>query len=231
MKKLFAAFAVLLVSSFSSAQNVTREENEWLKALTPIYHEATAAGIKVSIALMVDQKPGQTPAFMAFKGATKECQFVIAVRGNEAAKSLFTIARSQHERQVVMRTILAHEYSHCLQQLADEHLYAHVADVQPGGALVSHSKVEEEAAADVFALAWTARNHPGDFHMTYQFLDWLRSVGTQDDTGRYAVQAWLKKAKNMPTLMAETSRSPFEVAMELVYGQPTAATTKVASAQ
>lgn len=217
MKKLLAAALLLLLSITSNvfAQGLTAEENEWVKALTPFYKEAKAAGINATIAVVTDQESGATPAFMAFKPAKQECMFVVAVRNNRTAGVLMDMAKTGRGREVAKLAIFAHEYSHCLQNLADPSLSNNATD----GKLVSRATAKEEAMGDVFALAWIAKNMPEDFDVAFRFLRDLRKV-PQQGTDRYDILDYVYKARELPELMAKNPASPFAFAQSLVLGTP-----------
>lgn len=229
MKKLFAAGMLLLlsiVSNVSFAQGLTAEENEWVQAAGIFYKEAKAAGINATMAVMTDQESGRTPAFMAFKSEKKECMFVIAVRNNRAASFLMDMAKTGRGREVAKVAIFAHEYSHCLQHIADASLSARA---EPGKPLESQATAKEEAMGDVFALAWVAANRPEDFEAAFRFMRDLRKI-PQQGTDRYDILDYVYKARELPELMAKNPASPFAFAQSLVYGTPLpAATAAVAS--
>lgn len=219
MKKLFMAALMLLlsvVSNVSFAQGLTAEENEWVKAVTPFYKEAKAAGINTSIAVVTDQESGTTPAFMAFKAEKQECMFVVAVRNNRTASFLMNMAKTQRGQEVARLAIFAHEFGHCLHNLADPTLAARTVEGQP---LQSHATAKEEAMGDVFALAWIAQNRPEDFELAFRFMRDLRKI-PQLGTDRYDILDYVYKARELPEMMTKNPASPFAFAQNMVYGTP-----------
>jgi hypothetical protein len=227
MKKLFAFAAMLLAfGSNVFAEGLTAEETRWVQAVTPFYNEAKEAGINVSIAVATDQENGKTPVALGYRSPTKQCVFIVAVRGNVAARWLESRVKTMRGPVVARITSAAHEYGHCLQ---------HLAAAETGGVANGYAgtqvEAKEEALGDVFALAWIAKNLPEDFATAHRFLVELRSSSQVEAQEQYNILDVVLKARELPQLMAKNPDSPFDIARNVVYGTPLAsARVQVAAA-
>lgn len=215
---IFAIFAMFM-SSVAFAQ-VTPEEQEWIQALSPILAEARQANIKAAIVIKSDGQPGDSPAALAYRPATKQCVFILAVRGNPLSATVQNYLPGTHGNQVSMLAIAAHEYAHCLQFATKLNLVADTSGVNGTATLESTSTAEDEGFADVYALAWFAQNRPEDFELAYRFFKTLRAEGKSSGNDRYNVKRFLVKTKDFPEIMRTTKASPVEFANNVVYGTP-----------
>lgn len=217
IKDLLTAICISnLFFGFSFAE-VSVEEKMWVESIRPFYSESKISGIKLSISIAVDQVPGNTPAFTIWNDITEECRLVVAVRNNPSAQIIMAIGRNEREREIGRIAIYAHEYGHCLQNIAKINSKKNSDGEGKGNYLNVHSRFDE-AVSDVFALAWIAKNRPEDFKIALRFFDELRTkVYVNDYNERYEVQIFLDKAKDLQKEMSLNNSSPIEVALRLVF--------------
>jgi len=216
LRELALALGLGLWCLLGQAQDLTAEERLWVNGLAAILKDAQSVGIAARAATISDARRGQSPAFMAFLEPQRECLFVTAVRGNPMGGLLTGLGADEHERRVIVVAVWAHEYSHCLQRLAGD---SPARAAVPGKPTRQHATREDEALADVFALAWMHSFSPADFDIARSFFVRLRTV-VAPDTGRYAVAGFLGRAGELPGLMAASGASPYEMARHLILQAP-----------
>jgi hypothetical protein len=210
----FLALLMAACASFSAlADDVTLDEKGWIKAVQPYYVEAKAANIDSIVGLIADPQSGDSPVSMMFKQREQQCVFLVASRKNFASQYLQDLMNTSGGREVARAAAVAHEYGHCIHNIR-------LAQKWPGSeALPPAKNPVSESIADVFALAWFAKNRPEDFEQALQFMRRLRDMRGQGKLYEDAY-AFVNKAANLRELMAARPADPFDYAVHIVMKLP-----------
>lgn len=203
LKQILIASLCFLLSPARAEANLTAQEIRWLAAAGPVL--AYSQGLKLPIDIIVQPQAGaaDVPLAMGFDG--KRCKLVLSMRGNPDVETILEQV-PEADRALMIEVMTAHEVGHCWR-------YAHgVWHALPAGFvetgeqrvdsenLLAEAKAmretrREEGFADLVALAWTSRNHPGRYAEVY---GWLESVrGNQPVApGAHHTQAWVRLARD-----------------------------------
>jgi hypothetical protein len=166
MKNIIILAATLAISSTAFAET-TREENEILDVLKPIYSQTIKAGIPLK-AINVVRNPtrGESPMGMEYDGDTKSCTLNISVRNNPAYT--FVMNSTIHTGNAVkIRVLLAHEIGHCEQN-----------STIGQDAVTTLGVHDAEVYADQYAIRFIATYYPSDLEQAVNYLaDFRQRVG------------------------------------------------------
>jgi hypothetical protein len=200
MSKFLAATLLSLVAAGASAADLTATETRWLTAGSPVL--AYAKELKLPIDIIVQPQAGPNDVPMAMGFADGRCKLVLSMRGNPNAESVFQ-GVPEAEQGVLIEAMTAHEVAHCWRYAQGSwHAlpsgFVEVGQEQsdsPELLALSRQMREtrrEEAYSDLAALAWTQRNHPGEYARVHRWLESVRA--DQPSNGSHDTRAWLKLA-------------------------------------
>ncbi|MBC7452695.1 MAG: hypothetical protein H7335_03130 [Massilia sp.] len=205
LKHIFmASLCLLMVSVAARAEgSLTAQETRWLAAAGPVLAYAQRLNLPIDITVQPQPGPHDVPLAMGFDG--QRCKLVLSIRGNPDAESLFAQA-PQIERTLLIEVMTAHEIAHCWRYASGvwHALPAGFNDagvddankrISPAEAKAMRETRREEGYADLVALAWIARNHPGKYAQVY---GWLESVRREPRAARGAhdTRAWVRLARD-----------------------------------
>jgi hypothetical protein len=191
----------LCAISAAHAAALTELEIKWLKAAEPVLVFAQRQSLPIDIIVQPQPRSTDVPLAMGFdKG---RCKLVLSLRGNpEAEAQLKGVPAAQHAR--LIETMAAHELGHCMryaQGVWHELPKGFVEHSEEQGRpdLLALSKQQretrrEEAFADMFALAWIQRQHPGDYVRVHSWLDSLRADQSVP-LGAHDTRKWVRLAR------------------------------------
>lgn len=221
-KILTAALAVVVLCSPPLAQAraaLTDMETRWLKAAAPVL--AYAQRIKLPIDIIVQPQARATDVPLAMGFMDGRCKLVLSMRGNpDAEKLLQQVPVEQHAR--LMEVMAAHEVGHCWRYVqgvwhALPHGFVESGDehARDPSLLVAAKSMRdnrrEEGFADLVALAWTKRHHPGHYAQVYAWLRKIRDDVAVPGSG-HDTRAWVRLAGD-PAIFPSTA-TPFQDASD-----------------
>ena len=186
-----------------AAPALTEQETRWLSAAGPVLAYSQRLNLPIDIIVQPHARPGDVPLAMGFDG--KRCKLVLSMRGNPDADAILDKVPAAG-RGLLIEAMTAHEVGHCWR-------YAHgvwhalpAGFVETGeefadsdsllaGAREMRDSRREEGYADLVALAWTARNHPGAYAEVY---GWLAALRGEPPVARNAhdTRAWVALARD-----------------------------------
>ncbi|QYF96061.1 hypothetical protein KY495_13995 [Massilia sp. PAMC28688] len=212
--------ALSLAPGLASANAaLTEMEIRWLKAAGPVLAYAKNLGLPIDIIVQPVTRSNDVPLAMGFMEG--RCKLVLSMRGNpDAEKVLDKVPSAQHA--VLMEAMAAHEVGHCWRyaqgvwhqlpsgfvESGDEH--AHDPSLLAAARTMRENR-REEGYADMVALAWTKRHHPGSYAQVYHWLHGLREEVAVPGSG-HDTRAWVRLASN-PEVFPVTA-TPFQDASE-----------------
>jgi hypothetical protein len=174
----------------SDAEHADAEEQELLDAFNPLTELAGPLGMRFSTVIITDADATDSPMQMGYKDGI--CKLVIQVRNNPTYRRMLA-TEGKYSRQTKLRAMLTHEMGHCYRYFFREgashpHGTESLAGSPTGASqLTLASDHDDELAADLFALAWSAAYNPQEFDDVYAFLQELRfSLLPADTAGLYA---------------------------------------------
>lgn len=195
------AAASQAVASTANPAELTALEKRWLSAAYPVLDYARSLALPLDIVVQPQAGPNDVALAMGF--AEGRCKLVISLRGNpEAEKVLAGVALD--EQGLLIEAMAAHEIAHCWRyvQGAWHALPAGFVEVGEETAadpsLLAASKAmremrREEGYADLAALAWIRRQHPGDYARVQGWLARVRAVQPVARSG-HDTRIWVKRA-------------------------------------
>jgi hypothetical protein len=208
-------FALTCIPLAAGAAELTATERQWLASAAPVLAYAKSIELPIDIIVQPQAPAGAVPLAMGFDGG--RCKLVLSLRGNPNAESVLQ-GVPQEARGELIEAMAAHEIGHCWRyaQGAWHSLPAGFTEVgeqtAADASLLAEAKEmretrREEGYADLVALAWTRRSHPGDYARIYSWLEGVRRdqpvAGAAHDT-----RAWVRLAKDGATFGKATA--PFE---------------------
>lgn len=216
---LGAAFLAGAAAS-SSAADLTPLEQRWLGAAYPVL--AYARSIDLPIDVVVQPKAGPNDVALAMGFAEGRCKLVLSLRGNPAAERELD-GVPDHARKELIEAMAAHEIGHCWRyaQGSWHALPAGFVEVGEERAadpeLLAASRAmretrREEGYADLVALAWTRRSHPGDYARIHAWLDRVRAHQPVARSG-HDTRVWVALARDGSRFGA--AARPFEDVLPL----------------
>ena len=201
---LMTSLCLLFTAAPARAEaTLTAQETRWLSAAGPVLAYSQRLNLPIDIIVQPHARPGDVPLAMGFDG--KRCKLVLSMRGNPDADAILDKV-PEAGRGLLIEAITAHEVGHCWR-------YAHgVWHALPAGFVETGEEVadsdsllaaakemrdsrREEGYADLVALAWTARNHPGAYAEVY---GWLEALRGEQPVARNAhdTRAWVALARD-----------------------------------
>lgn len=200
---LTTSLCLLFAAAPARAATLTAQETRWLSAAGPVLAYSQRLNLPIDIIVQPQARPGDVPLAMGFDG--KRCKLVVSMRGNPDADAILDKV-PEAGRGLLIEAMTAHEVGHCWR-------YAHgVWHALPAGfvetgeetadsdSLLAAAKEmrdsrREEGYADLVALAWTARRHPGAYAEVY---GWLAALRDQQPVARNAhdTRAWVALARD-----------------------------------
>ena len=201
---LTTSLCLLFTSAPAHAEaSLTAQETRWLAAAGPVLAYSQRLQLPIDIIVQPQAGPNDVPFAMGFDG--KRCKLVLSMRGNLDAETILAKI-PEAERGLLIEAMTAHEVGHCWR-------YAHGAwHALPAGfvetgeekadneqsladAKAMRESRREEGFSDLVALAWTARNHPGNYAQVYAWLETVR--GDQPvDLNAHDTRAWVRLARD-----------------------------------
>ena len=196
-----AVVGLFVLGPAAGALDLTSTELTWLESAMPVLKYAREQRLPLDIIVQPQPTPGESPLGLAYVDG--RCKLVLSMRGNPEAQA--TLDRIPPDLVgPVVEAIAAHELGHCWRHLSRRWgtLPAGMQAANLGGRLTPE-QVElltemwrtrrEEAYADLVALAWTQRHHPGryaDVHAWYMRLRAEQPI----DTGPHDTRLWVRLA-------------------------------------
>lgn len=224
MSKLFSAAlgAVFLAAAAASgsAADLTPLEQRWLGAAFPVLDYARSLSLPIDVVVQPQAGPNDVALAMGF--ADGRCKLVLSLRGNpEAERVLDGVAAAAQDE--LIEAMAAHEIGHCWRYAQGSWHALPAGFVEVGEetaadpALLAMSKAmretrREEGYADLVALAWTRRSHPGDYARIHAWLEQVRSRQPVAHGG-HDTRAWVGLARDGGRFGA--AAHPFEDALPL----------------
>jgi hypothetical protein len=216
MSKLFLAAAVLCAASHAAgAAELTSLEKRWLAAAFPVLEYARSQQLPIDIVVQPKAGPDDVPLAMGF--ANGRCKLVMSMRGNPDAEKVLA-GVPVNEQEELIEAMAAHEIAHCWRYAQGVWHALPAGFVEVGEetaadpSLLEASKAmremrREEGYADLVALAWTRRSHPGDYGRVHAWLDQVRAVQPVARSG-HDTRVWVKLAADASVF--GTADKPFE---------------------
>ena len=220
LKSIFCAI-ICLASAHAAAQAaLTDVEVRWLKAGSGVLAYAKQLKLPIDIIVQPQARPGDVPFAMGFDGG--RCKLVLSMRGNAQAETILE-AVPPAQRGLMIEAMTAHEVGHCWRYVNGEwhSLPAGFVEVSEefsaDATLLEASKTmretrREEGFADLVALAWIKRQHPGQYAAVYA---WLEAVRHELPAGAssHGTLGWIRLARD--GLAFQDSGTPFDQAGQL----------------
>jgi hypothetical protein len=212
--------ALTCIPVAAGAAELTTVEQQWLASAGPVLAYAKSLELPIDIIVQPQVSAGAVPLAMGF--ADGRCKLVLSLRGNPTAESVLEGVPGDARGELI-EAMAAHEIGHCWRyaQGAWHSLPAGFVEVGQQSAadasLLAEAKEiretrREEGYADLVALAWTQRNHPGGYARIYQWLEGVRRdqpvAGAAHDT-----RAWVRLAQDGASF--GKAAAPFEDAAPL----------------
>lgn len=203
MLKPFLLAVACCIPLAAGAAELTATERQWLASAQPVLAYAKSVALPIDIIVQPQAPVGAVPLAMGF--ADGRCKLVLSLRGNPNAETVLQ-GVAQEARGELIEAMAAHEIGHCWRyaQGAWHSLPAGFTEVgeqtAADASLLAEAKEiretrREEGYADLVALAWTRRSHPGDYARIYGWLEGVRRdqpvAGAAHDT-----RAWVRLARD-----------------------------------
>ncbi|KQW96733.1 hypothetical protein ASC94_07860 [Massilia sp. Root418] len=212
--------ALLSTPVFAAAAQLTDVEARWLQAGAAVLAYAKQQQLPIDIIVQPQAQPGAVPLAMGFDGG--RCKLVFTMRGNPAAEDVLQAVPAA-QRALMIEAMTAHEVAHCWRyaQGAWHSVPSGFQERTPDAAQPPEIQKltqelretrREEGFADLAALAWVQRSHPGEYGQVY---GWLRQVraAQPDSHVSHDTEAWLALAASGAAFSEGTT--PFEQARSL----------------
>jgi hypothetical protein len=204
MIKLAIAPFLLLLSSLSSAAQLTEMEVRWLTAGAPVLAYAKQElKLPIDITVQPQSSPNAVPMALGFDNG--RCKLVLSMRDNPGAEQILA-SLPPEQRGLMIEAMTAHEIGHCWRYVQG------VWHALPAG-FVENSQQQaaapdllqlaqslretrrEEGFADLVALAWVQQRHPGQYAQVAQWLHQVRQPAPGEaGAGSHNTLAWLQQA-------------------------------------
>jgi hypothetical protein len=176
--------ALLSLPAFACAAQLTEVESRWLQAGASVLAYARQQQLPIDIIVQPQAQPGAVPLAMGFDGG--RCKLVFTMRGNPAAEDVLQTAPAS-QRALMIEAMTAHEVAHCWRyaQGAWHSVPSGFQERTPDAALPPELQKltqelretrREEGFADLAALAWVQRSHPGQYAQVYGWLQRVRAA-------------------------------------------------------
>ena len=212
--------ALLSMPVFAAAAQLTEVESRWLQAGAAVLAYAKQQQLPIDIIVQPQAQPGAVPLAMGFDGG--RCKLVLTMRGNPAAEDVLQSVPAA-QRALMIEAMTAHEVAHCWRyaqgawhSVPSGFQERTVDAAQPPEIQKLTQELREtrreEGFADLAALAWVQRSHPGQYAQVY---GWLRQVraAQPDSHVSHDTEAWLALASSGAAFAG--GGTPFEQARSL----------------
>lgn len=178
MGRLCGILSLLVgTSAWGGTLPITDTERQWLSAAMPVMAYARSQALPVDIVIQPQDGPGASPVALGLQDG--RCKLVFTMRGNPG---LDRLAASIPEGlfTAVAEAVIAHELAHCWRKVhgAWASLPSGVETREPGESDLQLARLHremtatrrEEGFADLFGLAWTLQQRPGDYASVQAWL-------------------------------------------------------------
>lgn len=184
MSKYFLPILVAALPVVAGAAQLTETESRWLQAGGPVLAYAKQLRLPIDIIVQPQAAPGAVPLAMGFDGG--RCKLVLSMRGNPAAEDVLDTV-PEARRALMIEAMTAHEVGHCwryaqgIWHAVPKGFQEPAIDAAVPAEIVKLTQElrdtrREEGYADLAALAWTQRHHPGEYGHVYQWLSSVRAA-------------------------------------------------------
>ena len=219
-KPIFCALLCLASVHAAAQATLTEVETRWLKAGSAVLAYAKQIELPIDIIVQPQAQPGAVPFAMGFDGG--RCKLVLSMRGNAQAESVLDALPAQ-QRGLMIEAMTAHEVGHCWRYVKGEWHALPAGFVEVGEQTAADPRLlevstalratrREEGFADLVALAWIQRSHPGQYAAVHA---WLEAVRREQPVGASSHDTldWLRLARDGQVF--QDSGTPFEQAGQL----------------
>jgi uncharacterized protein YjaZ len=211
MIKRTCSLLLILSSGLASAAQLTELETRWLTAGAAVLSYAKQElKLPIDITVQPQARPTDVPLALGYQDG--RCKLVLSMRGNPGAEDILD-GVPEAQRALMIEAMVAHEIGHCWRyaQGAWHAVPAGFEQGKGGDAEALRDTRREEGFADLAALAWTQRRHPGEYAAVAAWMLHVRQPSPA--TGSHSTLAWLQLA---PTGAAFSATLPvFEQASQL----------------
>jgi hypothetical protein len=201
------SLSIWAASGVQAESHLNAIEVKWLNAAEPVLAFAAEQGLNVDIVVQPTSTDNDVPLAMGVKDG--RCKLVLSMRDNpDAEATLAGVSATNHPQ--LIEAMVAHELAHCW-RFSQGQWHQWPAGFTDAPATIRESTASqqsmwatqrEEAFADLVALAWTRRAHPGDYAQVHAWLEGIRSdqpvANSYHDTRR-----WLVLAKSVATFSSD----------------------------
>jgi len=189
---VFLALICCFSSTAAGAADLTAQEVRWLKAAAPVLAYSQALQLPVDITVQPQARPDDVALAMGFAGG--RCKLVLSLRGNPDAEQVLA-GVPQGQQDVLIETMAAHELGHCWRYAQHTWHALPTGFVATGATGGDSAARREEAYADLVALAWVQKRHPGQYGDVYRWMRTLRESQNLSG-GNHDTRAWLRLASD-----------------------------------
>ncbi len=210
-------FALLTVASglAQAGAQLTELEIRWLKAAAPVLAYSKQQNLPVDIIVQPQARPGDVPLAMGFENG--RCKLVLSMRGNPNAETILDKV-PEADRSLMIEAMTAHEIGHCWRYaqgiwhalpagfVEEGEEYADDKELLAQARAMRENR-REEGFADLVALAWIQRHHPGQYARVHAWLEAVRDNVPVARSG-HDTRAWVRLAKDIGVF--EKTATPFE---------------------
>lgn len=193
------ALALLAWAASAGAADLTASEQRWLQAGWPVVLYAKAQKLPLDIIVQPAAKRGEAPLAMGYRRG--HCLLVLTMRGNPDTETALAGVEAGLQPAVV-EAMFAHEIAHCWRHVKGAWQASGSRAGDPAGANGSaladarrrmREAQQEEAYADLVALAWTRERHPVRYAQVHAWLAQYRADQPVSG-GHHDTRAWLDLA-------------------------------------
>ena len=215
LKHTLLAMLTLASGLAQAGAQLTELETRWLKAAAPVLAYSQQQNLPVDIIVQPQARPGDVPLAMGFDNG--RCKLVLSMRGNPAAETILDKV-PEADRNLMIEAMTAHEIGHCWRYAQGVWHALPAGFVEEGEEQADDQELlvqakamrenrREEGYADLVALAWVQRNHPGQYARVYAWLESVRSDVPVARSG-HDTRAWVRLARDGSVF--EKAATPFE---------------------
>jgi hypothetical protein len=215
LKHTFIAILTLASGLAQAGAQLTELETRWLKAAAPVLAYSKQQNLPVDIIVQPQARPGDVPLAMGFENG--RCKLVLSMRGNPTAETILDKVPDA-DRNLMIEAMTAHEIGHCWRYAQGVWHALPAGFVEEGEEQADDKELlvqakamrenrREEGFADLVALAWVQRNHPGRYARVYAWLEAVRNDAPVARSG-HDTRAWVRLAKDSSVF--EKTATPFE---------------------
>jgi ADP-ribose pyrophosphatase YjhB (NUDIX family) len=215
LKHTLIAMLTLASGLAQAGVQLTELETRWLKAAAPVLAYSQQQNLPVDIIVQPQARPGDVPLAMGFDNG--RCKLVLSMRGNPTAETILDKV-PEADRNLMIEAMTAHEIGHCWRYAQGVWHALPAGFVEEGEEQADDKELlvqakamrenrREEGFADLVALAWVQRNHPGQYARVYAWLESVRNEAPVARSG-HDTRAWVRLARDSSVF--EKTATPFE---------------------